>query len=1098
MTLPESIGQLAELQELNVSYTALTTVPESLGQLAQLQKLEVQCNQLTALPECVGELTQLKELSVHNNQLSTLPESLGRLPQLQDLDVGWNQLTRLPELIGHFTKLQKLRADRNKLAVLPESIGQLVQLKVLSLWWNQLETLPESVGRLRQLQTLSVDNNQLTTLPESVGQLTLLKELSVSSNQLTTLPVSVGQLWQLQRLEVQGNQLTTLPEWVGQLTQLQELSVGNNRLSTLAESLGQLAQLQELNVSNNQLTTLPESLGQLRQLKNLSVWWNELTTLPESLGQLRQLQTLSVSSNQLTTLPEWVGQLTQLQRLEGQDNQLTTLPESLGRLTHLQELYVGRNQLSVLPEPLGQLRQLRRLEVQDNQLTTLPEWVGQLRQLQELDLQGNQLITLPESVGLLTGVERLVLSRNRLTVLPESLRQLVCLKRLALDDNPALNLPPEVSGLESPTNILSYYFNSRRARPLNEAKVILVGRGGAGKTSLVRRLINNLFDPHEKKTDGIAIIPWKIQLDQDEVRLNVWDFGGQEIMHATHQFFFTKRSLYILVLNAREGEQEANIEYWLRLIESFSGESPVIVVINKIRAYAFDLNRRGLQGKYPTIREFVQTDCEDGTGIDDLLRAIKRETDRLEHLRDRFPASWFVVKDRLANLPTNYIDYDDYRQLCEGNGIRDTQGQDTLIGFLHDLGLVINFRDDSRLADTHVLSPHWVTTGIYRILNSELLAKNGGELVISELRTILDERDYPRRMHQFLLDLMRKFELCYEFYEGNGKYLIPELLGKDEPDLAPYSIGEPLRFEYHYAILPEGLLPRLLVRTRSVNQGLPRWRTGAVMEFEGNRAIVKSDVQGRKVSVSVYGDISGRRRLLAVIRSEMEKIHSSVARLQVQERVPIPGNPDVWEEYETLVVLETDGQTEYRKVAAGKIIKVSIPELLNGVEEAATRRISTRDKERVSKPIAIFFSYSHKDEALRDQLETHLTLMQRNGEITTWHDRKITAGEEWKGKIDDRLRNADIVLILVSSDFIASNYCWDIEMKLALERHEKGEARVVPIIVRDCQWHKAPFGRLEPLPKNGTAVKESQSLDRAWRTVADGIEEVAKEMRIVG
>ena len=272
----------------------------------------------------------------------------------------------------------------------------------------------------------------------------------------------------------------------------------------------------------------------------------------------------------------------------------------------------------------------------------------------------------------------------------------------------------------------------RVSRPLNEAKMILVGRGGVGKTCLVNRLVHGTYNPEEKKTDGIAITPWPVRVGQDDVRLNIWDFGGQEIMHATHQFFLTKRSLYLLVLNAREGEQDANVEYWLRLVESFGGDSPVLVVINKVADHPFDLNRRGLQAKFPAIRGFVQTDCETHLGIEELRQAILRETNRLEHLRDPFPASWFTVKDTLANLPknegTNFIPFTRYQQLCAEQGVTETTSQETLVGFLHDLGIVVNFRDNPRLSETQVLDPEWVTNGIYKILNADWLAKRKGEL----------------------------------------------------------------------------------------------------------------------------------------------------------------------------------------------------------------------------------------------------------------------------------------------------------------------------------------------------------------------------------
>ena len=146
----------------------------------------------------------------------------------------------------------------------------------------------------------------------------------------------------------------------------------------------------------------------------------------------------------------------------------------------------------------------------------------------------------------------------------------------------------------------------------------MIGRGAVGKSSLVDCLVHKKpFDPNKKKTEGIQITAWPLKLNGEKVRLHVWDFGGQEIMHATHQFFLTERSLYLLVLNGREGGEDADADYWLRLIESFGGNSPVIVVLNKIKEHPFDLNRRALEQKYVGIREFVPTDCEDGTGIDE-------------------------------------------------------------------------------------------------------------------------------------------------------------------------------------------------------------------------------------------------------------------------------------------------------------------------------------------------------------------------------------------------------------------------------------------------------------------------------------------------
>ena len=146
-------------------------------------------------------------------------------------------------------------------------------------------------------------------------------------------------------------------------------------------------------------------------------------------------------------------------------------------------------------------------------------------------------------------------------------------------------------------------------------------------------------------------------------------------------------------------------------------------------------------------------------------------------------------------------------------------------------------------------------------------------------------------------------------------------------------------------------------------------------------------------------------------------------------------------------------------------------------------------------PVRLFYSYSHKDETLRNELEAHLKILHRQGLIAPWHDRQIEAGDEWKHKISDNLERADIILLLVSADFISSDYCYEIEMKRALERHDHNEARVVPVVVRDVNWSGAPFAKLQALPKDGKAVTLWANRDTAWRDVSEGIQRVVAQVK---
>jgi hypothetical protein len=144
--------------------------------------------------------------------------------------------------------------------------------------------------------------------------------------------------------------------------------------------------------------------------------------------------------------------------------------------------------------------------------------------------------------------------------------------------------------------------------------------------------------------------------------------------------------------------------------------------------------------------------------------------------------------------------------------------------------------------------------------------------------------------------------------------------------------------------------------------------------------------------------------------------------------------------------------------------------------------------------IEVFFSYAHEDEALRDALATHLRLLERQGIITGWHDRRIPPGGAWAGAIDAQLQRAHIILLLVSADFLASDYSYDVEVQQAMARHAAGEARVIPVILRPVDWHSAPFGTLQALPKDGHPVTSWPNRDEALLDVARGIHTVADEL----
>ena len=176
-------------------------------------------------------------------------------------------------------------------------------------------------------------------------------------------------------------------------------------------------------------------------------------------------------------------------------------------------------------------------------------------------------------------------------------------------------------------------------------------------------------------------------------------------------------------------------------------------------------------------------------------------------------------------------------------------------------------------------------------------------------------------------------------------------------------------------------------------------------------------------------------------------------------------------------------------------LKAIKAQLLSNTPQSTPNQPKTT-KSPSSDAVEIFFSYSHEDEELRDKLAKHLKLMQRQGVINAWHDRKIMPGTEWKNQIDTHLDAAQVILLLISTNFIASDYCYDLEMKRAMERHQVGEAMVIPIILRPVEnWQNSPFGKLQALPKDGKPVNTWDNLDEALVNIAQGIRTVVKSIK---
>ncbi len=867
---------------------------------------------------------KLTQLDLSGLDLEELPPEIGKCTQLETLVLG--QLEKWEWVDGKNTP----KLITNQLSALPEELRALENLRSINLSGNPFGKMPELLLKMKQLDSLNLTSIGLTEIPEAIGQLFNLTDINLFNNQITHIPDAIAQLSNLTELDLSHNQITVIPEAICQLSHLKQLDLRYNQITVIPEAICQLFNLTKLNLGGNQIqiAQIPEAIAQLSNLRELHLNNNQIAQIAEAICQLSNLRLLSLIGNQITQIPDAIGQMSNLTVLDLMNNQITQIPDVIGRLSHLTVLDLHHNEITQIPETIAQLSNLKLLRLSNNQITQIPEAIAQLSNLTQLSVSNNQIETIPECLETLPQLKYLDLRHNPLPVSPEVL-------------GPA-NQNEEPG---TPAAIFNYLrqLRSGEVRPLNEAKVLLVGQASVGKTSLIDRLTHNKYNPNEPQTHGITITDWQITVNTKQVKLNVWDFGGQEIYHATHQFFLTKRSLYLLVCNCRTSEDENRLEYWLKLIESFGDASPVILVGNKSDEQPLDLNRKALRDKYPNIKAILETSCQSGTGIDELRSAIHTEISELKEVYDLLPLSWFQVKQRLENLDKDIISISEYATICAKENIFEETDQTQLIGLLHNLGIVLNFREHPILQSTNILNPHWVTEGIYALLSDDALkVKTKGILTYADLSRILDSNKYPSHRYRCLTGLMGEFELCFPVSHCPAPtFLIPGILPKEQPQNTELQ-GETLEFQYHYRILPDSILSRFIVLMHEKIHNCTHWRTGVMLEYtEGaevyNIARIKSDPEDQKIFIAVSGRESTRRSFLSMIRDTFTKIHNSFANLEISQRVPVPDRPDADPlDYDELLGLEEMGRTE---VLIGKLkLELDLRPLLDGYDAIELRR----------------------------------------------------------------------------------------------------------------------------------------------------------------
>ncbi len=635
-------------------------------------------------------------------------------------------------------------------------------------------------------------------------------------------------------------------------------------LTELPYNLNKLTHLEELNLNDNKLSGLPDRLAALKNLHILNLGNNPLNFIPYILQELHGLKQLYLYQTDLSLLQDWICSLTELELLDISGNNLAKLPDRFGELNNLKYLIIGGayggNKIEKFPESIRNLTKLKVLYLENCQINFFPEWIAALISLEELHLSHNKIDDLPASL----------------------VNHLSKIKTLTLLKNP---LKPELAAayVQGSDSIINYLrAKAEEQIILNEAKLILVGEGGVGKTSLLGALRGDAWVEDRKTTHGVEVNIKSFQLSGSDktITFNGWDFGGQAIYRHTHQLFFTAPAVYLAVWEPRRGPEQCAVAEWIKMVKqrAYDDQRPedrprvlVAATHGGPTERLAHIDEQALRDEFGAlIAGFHHVDSKTGTGMEELKAAIAREAAAIPSIGRSMPKSWKDVLDTLRARGESevYISYAQFEALCGEYEINKELAA-TYAVILNELGHIIHYRGHADLQDTVILKAEWLSKAMSYVLEDEMTKNSKGLVEHQHLSDIWSDPArpqndrYPEAIHAVFLKLMERFDFSCRVAQTEADApatsLIAQLVPgarpddwpRDWPQQADSGDSERTRVcrvvdaETGRTVQVEGLMYRLIVHLHRYSLGRKdycasrHWKTGLILDdgFNGRAFI---------------------------------------------------------------------------------------------------------------------------------------------------------------------------------------------------------------------------------------------------------------------
>eukprot|EP01103_Thecamoeba_quadrilineata_P001906 TRINITY_DN1176_c0_g1_i2.p1 TRINITY_DN1176_c0_g1~~TRINITY_DN1176_c0_g1_i2.p1 ORF type:complete len:1699 (+),score=387.97 TRINITY_DN1176_c0_g1_i2:81-5177(+) len=887
---------------------------------------------LKSVSEDVISQTQLTRLLLHDNLLTCLPLNISSLSNLISLNLSNNLISELPVSFSSLTNLQIIFADHNTLTSFPLPLTSLTSLRKLSIAANRLQNPAlESIFRLASLELLDISENGLTKFPSTISCLTNLQTLRAIRNEFTELPSEIGFLTKIQQIFFDDNKFDSLPDEMSRLAQLRELSLNNNQLdASFPDGFNLLTHLHKLHLAKNLFLSFGSNYGLwgLISLDSINLAYNNIPALPPDLKELTALTELNLEHNIINSMPPEIGCLVHLRDLNLEYNQLSFIPPEIKGCEKLRKLNLGHNQFEWLPVQLGQLTDLKRLIVNNNPLSSLPDSLKKadtveiqkhLLQLPKVNLVWNRLKILV--VGdLRVGKSSLIRSitekkkkKKRMfnTVRPNSLIS-------KKNTNPSSTSLPSTTSHFFGNGLKSSAGHHEPNQGHNQENKP-IGAGTSSGMELVRwspEISLRKTAPHEPQSYVISANERekKVATKDGEadpallIDFTFCEFASQEIYFPIHQYFLSRRALYLLVVDL-SNESSSRIDYWINTILSRAPRPTILLVATHLdlvpdserQALLDRVSERYLR-RYSMIKGFLSTSCLNRDGVDALREKIVEISMKDHTLRERVPKSYQllaqVLKYEREKRQQRAIKWSTFEDLALAAGV---QNDDVPVAaeFLTDTGVIVHF-DDPQFRDLVILDAQHLASLMASVFTLKPEIVKAGILHAADLTKVWP---YPQDQITKFVTLLIKFEILYQIpmipseRGQKEKYMIPSRLPEERPSnlMADWEKnGSQSQFGriFKYKFLPLGFFSRLMIRTLHLPLLVPQnyWMNGFVVRLSGERtalALLEYNPQEYSLSLSVREEVPGAGLgLLRVLLETIEALASGWYQAKADVKIP--------------------------------------------------------------------------------------------------------------------------------------------------------------------------------------------------------------------